>query len=548
MEKIFQDKRIVLGILIALGLLVYLNSLNGAFVSDDIPAILQNPLIGKLLKSLQVGGFPGFILSLDFVIGKTNPFVYHLTNLLLHLVVVILTYFLLLKITTSEISFLASAIFAVHPIHAEAVSWISGRPYLLGTILLLASLWFYISSQKDKKLNFYYYFASLICFFLAQYAEIKSIAFLFLLGLYELSFGKISSRWKRLIPFFILTLIFFGLRFQPFQARVTTENPEYAGGLTLFNPFQQIPVAISSYLELFIWPLNLSFYHEDLSFSLINFLVRAGITLALFLSLIYFYRKEKLLFFGFLFFILSLIPTLLPIHIAWIVAERYVYLGSIGLCLVLAWILVRTFGKYPRLLMAIFWILILLFSVRTTVRNRDWKSHESLWIATVKTSPTSPKAWNNMGDVYAQRKDFPASIEAFQRAIELRPNYVDPHHNIGVSYLQMGEYDKAIAWFEKAIAIHPIPQSYNDMGIAYYQKNDWKKAEECFKKALELDPKSAVAYNSLGIVYHKKGMIEEARQAWLKALELEPFAEGPKRNLMLLEKIPQSSPSPSPQR
>jgi len=547
MEKIFQDKKIALAILVGLSLLVYLNSLNGAFVSDDI-GMTRDPLIGSPLKILLGSRNLGsFTKSINYLIGGFHPFIYHLTNLLFHFGVVVLVYFFLLQITSQEISFLATAIFAVHPIHTEAISWISGRPYVLGAVFLLASLWFYIAAHKQERLNYYLYLASLVCFFAAQFAEIKSIAFLLIIGLYELTFGKLSQNWKRLIPYFVLTLFFLGLLFNPFKTRVATENPEYAGGVTLFKPWEQIPIALSSYLELFVWPMNLTLYHEDMTFSTVNYLVRLAITVILFCSLIYFYRKQKLLFFGFSFFILSLVPTLLPIHIAWIVAERYVYLGSIGLCLVAAWVLVKGLKKYPQGLLAISGILILLLSVRTIVRNRDWRTRETLWVATAKVSPGSPKAWNNMGDIYAGKEEFQLAIMAFQRAIELRPNYVDAHHNTGVTYLQMKEFDKAIEWFEKAIAIHPLPQSYHDMGVAYFYKGELDKAEENFKKILEFDPNSSMAYNSLGLLYFKQGMVEEARQAWQTALQFAPNHEGIKRNLILLEQSLQASPSASPQ-
>ncbi len=152
-----------------------------------------------------------------------------------------------------------------------------------------------------------------------------------------------------------------------------------------------------------------------------------------------------------------------------------------------------------------------------------------------------------MGDIYAGKGDFQSSLMAFQRAIQLRPNYVDAHHNIGVTFLQMKDYDNAILWFEKTVAIFPLTQSYNDMGVAYFYKGEPDKAEESFMKALEVDPNSALAYNSLGLLYFKTGRVEEARQAWLKAVELDPYSEGIRKNLLLLEQGLQASPSASPQ-
>ena len=528
-----------------LGILVYLNSLNGAFVIDDVTSIPKNPLVDQPLKNLIAGRLVHFTFSINYLLGGLHPFIYHLTNIFIHLGVVILVYFFLLEIVSQKISLLAAAIFAVHPIHTEPVSWISGRTYLLGTLFLLASLLLYIIAYKRKKYFHYYYISSLICFLMAQLLEIKSVAFLLIIGLYELIFGKIKKRWRWLIPYFALTLLFLASLVKPFLFRVSTQNPQYTGEISLFNPLRQIPAAIGSYIELFVWPMDLTFYHEDFT---VHFFLRLGITIALLCSLIYFYiKKHKILFFGFSLFILSLVPTLMPIKIAFVVAERYVYFGSIGLCLVAAWALVEGLKKYPQVLFVVFGILILLLSARTITRNRDWRTFESLWFATAKTSPTSSMAWNNVGYVYTERGNLEMAIEAFQRAISLNPRHAGAHHNLGIAYFKLKNYDQAIFWFEKSIALNPVPQVYQDLGVVYVEKGEFGKAEEQFRKILKFDPNCVMAYNSLGVIFYKQGRIEEARLMWQKALELDPNSVGVKKNLILLEQNLQASPSASPQ-
>lgn len=546
-EKVFSDRRLSIAILVGLCIIIYLNSLNGAFVSDDLPNIVKAPLIGNLGRNLASGNLPQFTFSLNYHLGRSSPFIYHFTNLLIHIGVVILAYFFLLEIVDQEIAFVASAIYTVHPLNSEVVSWISGRPYSMGAIFALASLLLYLYAYKKKKLFYYFYSASLVCFLFALLSNNKLIVLFLIFGLYELIFGKIAKNWLKLVPYGLITVAFIIYLFGPFQARIASENPAYTGGVVLMNPLHQIPIALSTYLELFVFPLKLSLYHEDLSVSLVNYWLRLAVAVVLLGSLIYFYLKEKLVFFGLAFFLIPLIPTLLPVRIAWVVAERYVYFGLIGLCLIVGWALVRAFKKYPQVLVVVLGALVVLLSARTIVRNRDWRTRETLWVATVKVSPTSSKAWNNMGDIYAGKGDFQSSLRAFQRAIELRPNYVDAHHNMGVTYLQMKDFDNAIVWFEKTVAIFPLAQSYNDMGVAYFYKGQPDKAEESFMKALEVNPNSALAYNSLGLLYFKLGRVEEARQAWLRAIELDPYSEGIRKNLQLLEQSLQASPSASPQ-
>jgi len=545
-EKIFGDRRLALLLLVCLSLGVYLNSLNGAFVSDDVQTIVKNPLIADSGKYLKMAHIAQFSLSLNYHLGQFHPFVYHLSNLLLHLGVVLLGYLFIKGLVGEKVAVASSALYAVHPLNTEVVSWISGRPYGLGALFALASLVLYLFAFKKDKYFSFYYSASIIFFLFGLLSNSKLIIFVLILGLYEMVFGKLAKNWLKLIPYGLITLAFIIYLVQPFQTRVVTENPEYTGGVELMNPVIQIPVAISGYLERFVFPYNLSFYHEDLSVPLFNYLVMLTITVTLLGSLIYFYLKEKVAFFGLAFFLVSLIPTLLPIRIAWVVAERYVYFGLLGLCLIVGWYLVKFLEKYDQVLLIVLGILVVLLSMRTMARNRDWQSIETLYIATAKASPTSSKAWNNMGDLYSSKKDYRSSILAFQRAIQLRPDYVDAHHNVGVTYLQMQDFDNAILWFEKAIAIYPLAQSYNDMGVAYFYKGMPEKAEECFQKGLAVDPGSSLIHNSLGLIYLKTNRLEEARQAWLKALELDPYNQGVMKNLQLLEQNLQASPSASP--
>jgi len=114
-------------IVLALGSLIYANTLKNEFVSDDIPAIVNNPDISRLSFN---GNLVTFSNSLDYRIGRLDPFIYHLTNLGLHLANSILVFLFLRLFFSPSACFWTALIFVVHPVHAEAVTWISGRPYL----------------------------------------------------------------------------------------------------------------------------------------------------------------------------------------------------------------------------------------------------------------------------------------------------------------------------------------------------------------------------------------------------------------------------------
>ena len=132
-------------ILIALCFLVYANSLNGAFICDDLTSIVNNPSVNNAAQYLFSP--PGLLNSLNYLTGKLNPFSYHLTNMLLHSVNSVLAFIFLCLFFKTEAAFLGAGLFAAHPIHTEAVSWISGRPYCVLGFFIFAIYLLYRASS-----------------------------------------------------------------------------------------------------------------------------------------------------------------------------------------------------------------------------------------------------------------------------------------------------------------------------------------------------------------------------------------------------------------
>jgi tetratricopeptide (TPR) repeat protein len=187
----------------------------------------------------------------------------------------------------------------------------------------------------------------------------------------------------------------------------------------------------------------------------------------------------------------GLAVTLLPVKIAWIVAERYAYMAYIGLC-VLAAMLFDTLLSIKRLYVVGICLMIgvvCALCTRTIIRNNDWRTEDSLWVATAIVSPEIEYSWNNMGDVYARHGQYDQSIAAFTRATAINPNYADAYHNIGNTYVQIKKYTEAIPFFEKALSINPnLWQSYQDLGYIAVAQGDIPKAIGYLDKAIMIDP------------------------------------------------------------
>ena len=145
--------------------------------------------------------------------------------------------------------------------------------------------------------------------------------------------------------------------------------------------------------------------------------------------------------------------------------------------------------KWKILVICLGVVIVCALSARTIIRNSDWRTEDSLWVATARISPNDPHSWNNMGDVYSRHGQYEKSIEAFTRATKINPNYADAYHNIGNTYLSMKKYEEAIPFFEKAVSINPnLWQSYQNLAFIAVAKKDNQKAIEYLDKAILINP------------------------------------------------------------
>jgi tetratricopeptide (TPR) repeat protein len=439
-----QNQKSLLFVL-GLATLVYSNSLNNQFVSDDIPAILTNPNLdqfNQILSSFPVitRNFLYFIINQFF--GKI-PFFYRLLNFTAHLGSVFLVYLLVDLLSRHRAALLASLLVAVHPLLSETVVWISAGPYTQYAFLALLSLTLFLLKRH------WLAFAS---FILALTISERTIIFPLILLAYSFSFRP-TFNWKKILPYFIISALWalFFLTLLP-QRQATLQADFSTPSTQKINPFQQIPIALSSYLELFFWPQNLTLYHSEMSFTTSQFTLKLIFALSYFLLLFFVFKRSKPIFFWLSLFIIGLLPSLTPFGVSWIVAERYVYLSAIGLCVSLGILLSKLKINY---LFPIAFIIIFALATRTIIRNNDWQDQDHLWLAAAKTSPNSSQNHNNLGDLYSRRNNPERSIFHFQKAIELNPNYAEAYHNLANTYQNLNQIDLAIQNYQKALELRP---------------------------------------------------------------------------------------------
>ena len=476
-------------IIAALSIVLYANSIGGGFISDDIPTIVNNPPAEGILECRSFGRLLNVI---SYKLGGLNPLFYHLHNIIFHTLNSILVFFFLSIFFKPQASFLGALLFASHPIHTEVVAWISGVSYLYITAFLLSSfLLYHLSTKSDFRKGLY--LASLFLFAASLFNGWYGVCFPGLIILYDFTYKKIKKNWKLHLPFILLSLyrVIDQIYIAGGMTRRVTVLKADLGSEALSNPLYNLAFSFFSHLKLLLWPVKLTLYHEPLSISLKVLWLEIFMLLVILSFLPLLFKKAKPLFLALGIFLLFLSPTYSFIPIAWLVAERYLYLPSISFSILGAFILERYAPSGKKRLLAIILIILLLsaYSLRTILRNGDWKDRASLWRATVKASPLSHKAHNNMGDIYGGEGNLVMAEESFRRAIELKPDYAHAYHNLANTQLDLGKVEEAILNYQKAISLDSeLYQSYQNLGVIYFNKRELEKARECLNRALEIAP------------------------------------------------------------
>ncbi|MFH0935279.1 MAG: tetratricopeptide repeat protein [Candidatus Omnitrophota bacterium] len=492
-------------IIVSLVFLIYANTLHNDFLSDDLPTIVNNPLISQPLGLLSIASFTN---SVNYLIGGFNPFGYHLLNIILHALNSVMVFLLLRLFFKAVPSLWGALIFAAHPAQVEAVAWVSSRLYLLFTFFLLLSFFLYLSATTNKKGDsplrgespfFGRYACSLILYTLALLTSFFPLAFAPLIALYDIIFGRWRKTWKLWPAFFMLSAVKILLMLTIVQQRAV-EIAIDSGVRSWSNPFFNLVYSFFAHLWLVIWPAKLTIYHEPSVISSLGLKLEIFLFFLILFSLPLLYKKAKPVFFAACLYILFLCPTYSPVMIAWLVAERYLYFAMISFSIIAAFLIDRYLSgsKIKAVGYILLAVLIGTYVLRSVIRNRDWRTHSSLWKATGKISPQSPKAHNNMGDVYSLEGDWNKATAEFQRAIELKPDYAEAYHNLGNSYLNLGRIDEAALVYQQAVAFKPsLYQSHANLGFVYLQKGQRELARQHLEIAARLAPDDRVVRDLL---------------------------------------------------
>lgn len=504
---------------------LYFNSLNGDFVSDDYASITQETTIKDInvaISSLSLPRLSNCILANMF--GTSSPVAYHALNLILYILICVAAFVFLSLFFDRIIAYISVILFASLPVHVEAVSWISGRPYLFVALFILFGLTSLILYTRTKKRKYLVYLLISIGFLLWT-DRIRGFGIVLLAGLIFISFGENFRIKLNLTTILALLLTAFGLLLVLSWGMINNRINSVNSGTNIsesifYNPFFQYPTAITKYLQLIFFPSDLTLYHTlYITPWWLNWLV----VLVYVSSVIWFYFKDKKIFFALAFIFVATAPSMAPVKVSWLVAERYVFLGSLGFCLMLAIFLERIYRKNNFLALGIVAILVSVYGVRVFLRNIDWRTNHNLWVNTCQVSPNSHNAWNNIGDDYDKLGQYENAVKGFTQSTIVKTNYADAFHNRANIFYKMGRYDLARDSYQMAINLNPsLYQSYMSLIQIDLTEKRYDLALEHVATMQKARPNDLQVVYVSAIVYSQAGKVEEAKKLLNQILQYYP--------------------------
>jgi len=519
-------------------LAVYATAVGGAFVWDDGNIVVANPSIkhwsaaARLFTSSLERNTEyyrpmlGLSFLTDWQLFGPWPAGFHLTSILIHAAVGVLLYLLAARVLRDPLAALfAALLFVVHPVHTEAVAYVSGRSDPLAALFGLASLIWSTDARRRA--------LSVGAFFLALLSRETSVGVLLLVVLLDVTVAP-RATWtarivRRYLPYVGALAVYLVMRWLAVGAgTVTNDTAAYSLGTRLLT----LPKVIVAYLGLLAWPSALHMERvvapatsplDPTVFGSVLLLVGA-------IAAVGNWRQERPaawpVTFGAAWFGLALLPVANLVPLATFMAEHWLYLPSMGLFIAAGWVLAGLARRTrPAAVFALVAVLVLAYGARTARRNLDWHDDRTLYQATLRFTD-SARVHGNLGRVYWMEGDVEPAKHELDRAIELRPRHwqtADAYNQRGVIYQQEGRHAEALQDFQRAIELYPRnPAPYVNLATTLQAFGRIDDARRALETAIAVDPRYASAYVNLGNIYFNAGDLARARELYTRAIALDP--------------------------
>ncbi|MBI9077443.1 MAG: tetratricopeptide repeat protein [Desulfatibacillum sp.] len=536
---------------------VFANSLENPLVWDDILLIQKNPWISS------VDNIPDFFLpeyweeyhpirstpqyrpvrvsslALDYALWKDNPIGFRLTNMLLHLASTLLLYLAVAGLVRGQgkendlknflIPFVTALLFAVHPIHSEAINLVKNRSELLALFFVLASLVFFMKGKDKKGLRYLFGWAcTLGCFFLALASKETALVFPFLALLYLWVFHRnegLTSHVFHTLPLFLLLAGFAAFRILLFDS----PDAEEAISLGLAAHVVLIIKTVGAYIWMLAFPLSLT-VERVMPPHIYSPQVLGGISI-LAGALVYGYKARKnspFFVFALGWFIITLAPASNLHYLdARPLAEQRLYMPSAGFCLILGLAfcsLITSEIKARKTLAAgLAGLLALAYGGASISQNHLWGDPIELWTRAVRFAPDNPRPHFNLGNAFLAQKMYAQAVSQFEMTLQMDEGNPDAINNLACALVSLDRVPEAIENIHKALKKDPNSEiAYYNLGNAMVKSNRLSEAVMYYELALGIKPDLAMAHCNLGYLLAKMGNTEKALDHLALALEIAP--------------------------
>ncbi len=547
-------------LILIIGVIVYLNSLGNGFIRDDSSVLVQNKVvhnienIPKLFttsafyvgESDRLGGVfyrPLMMVSFSIIYSfvQDTPFVYHLIQVLLHIMCALVLFYLFRTFFNKNISFILSIVFLVHPMNSESASFIAA---LQEPLYLLFGLSAFLAIRLSRKNNKLVVIVP-IFLLLSILAKEAGIIFFFsaaILGIIQIvadgNFKK-NEYIKNITPLFVaigtgfsvyLILRFiiagFGLSSQKFAPIMQASFTER---------LISIPKVFFYYIKTFIFPRDLavdqSWVVKQISF--FDFYIPLFGIIILIIAIVYggywLFRKKTILIYWYIFFGLTFIIgmslhiQILPLDLT--VSDRWFYfpmicvLGMIG-CIVSS-LRIKS-ENIKKVIISALILIIMILAIRTHVRNNNWQDNITLAEHDLKIAPDSFQLNSILGVEYSRLGRYDDAEKYLKKSVELNPNWAVSWNNLGVLYIRMGKPDEAKEAFKKSIQIGKLNLAYENMALLLLIYDTPEKAHKYTTDLIKIYPTNNKLWWILAYIEYKRGNLSGALAASEKAYSISP--------------------------
>jgi len=536
-------------VIFALLLFLYGGALNHPFIWDDHLLLENNPQLAGWHKlpeifSDNIGG-PGYehsfyrpLQMIAYLAGRSlwglNPLGHHAVSIMAHaLAAVALVWFLLLLFQNRLLASLAGILFAAHPIHTEAVTYISGLAdplAALGIFLTCGFTWLY--GQKGRPAHWILAIVACAAALLSkEYAAITPLLIL-------LTFWSFSKRvpWKLLGPLVIMVLAYLFVRKSGMAGTIISEENAQT---TFMQRLPGIFASVFDYLRILCGPVNLHMGYGQKIFSFFDPKVLAGITIFSLSCWAVLRLKTRYpwLVFCIVWFYAALLPVMNIYPLNSYIAEHWLYVPSAGFFLLIAHLLTHLYRQTSRRTLAAVLALSLCaaWAASTIYHNRFWGDSVVFYRRVLAFNPGFTKAHSNLALIYYHDGKTAEAERHYREALRLAPGYAEARYNYGLLLYSEGKLNEAEIQYRQALKARPhYAEVHDNLAIVLAQTGRPDEAERHGREAIRLRPDYAEAHSNLGNILLMNKDWEGAKRHYRRAVALKPDYDQARANLRVL--------------